>query len=71
MMITEQFVEKAEMPSYTRRSCPSADSDMRLQVGYWAHFPQQIPPTQGNAIPKRECKIHSAKKTEKHDEVGM
>jgi hypothetical protein len=37
--IAEQLIEEAEMPSYARRGRPSAESDMRLQAGYWAHFP--------------------------------
>jgi hypothetical protein len=63
-MITEQLIEDAEMPSYARRatSTDSTDSEMRLQAEYQAHFPRLIPPTQGNTISKRQCKVCSAKK---------
>jgi hypothetical protein len=60
-MTTEQFTQKAEIPSDTRRGQPSADSNMRLKAAYWPYFPWQIP-TQENAIPKRQCKVCSAKK---------
>jgi hypothetical protein len=54
--VAEQFIEEAEITSYARRGHSSADSDMRLQAGYQTCFPQQIPPTQGNAVPKRQLK---------------
>jgi ribosomal protein L37AE/L43A len=49
------------MLSHARRGHP-AESDIRLQVGYCAHFPRQIPLTQGNATPRRQCKVCSAKR---------
>jgi hypothetical protein len=56
VMIAEQLIEEPEMPSYARRGRPPAETDMRLQAVYWAHFPRQIPPTQGNAISKGSVK---------------
>ena len=56
--IAEELLEKITLSNYKKCGRPvSSDTPQRLQVNYWAHFPEYIPPTKSKEHLQKMCHV--------------